>query len=389
MRKYALICAFFGVFLTGCGTEVENQLASLEVPLTTGVTAKLEPSFKPNVTDYTLNVPNDISIVEVLPVAADEGATITVNGIDPKAEKEPIDPTREGAVALPLAEGENQALISVQNADSSEPSEYNLTIVREDLSGVREKFLDLSYTSPTTGITLPYRLYVPASYTAGTETEYPIVFFLHGSGERGDDNEAQLTGNLGATVWATEEVQKKQEMFVLAPQARAGDDSTGFGMTRVGDQIDLRNVYTLSDDAITAKEILDQVISDYPIDDNRIYGTGLSQGGFGIWNLDLAYPDLFAAIVPVAAGGDPDNPNVEKISDQPIWAFHAAADPIIPVETERAMVEKLQSLGSDIKYTEYPTTDYFYPMAHASWIPAYHDEEMIDWLLAQSKSQEQ
>lgn len=385
MRRVLAMSSILGIILNGCGTQVESQLSSLEVPLTTGVEASIEPKFDSNKTEYTLEVPNDISVVEVKAEAEHEDAQISINGISPTAEKEIGDPTQNGAVMVPLAEGQNSVEISVQNSGSTEPSIYNLTIDREDLSVVRDQFLDLSYTSETTGITLPYRLYVPKSYEKGVDKQYPIVFFLHGSGERGDDNQAQLTANLGATVWATDEVQDKEEMFVLAPQARNGGDDTGFGMTRVGDEINLKNVYTLSDDAITAKEILDQVIDEYPIDQNRIYGTGLSQGAFGIWNLDLAYPDLFAAIVPVAGGGDETNPNLDKIVDQSIWAFHAAADPIIPVTEEQEMVEALKANGSDIKYTEYPVEDYFYPMAHMSWIPAYHDEEMIDWLISQSK----
>lgn len=385
MKAYLMFIAVLSLVLSGCGEKVENQLDNLDVPVTTGVEASLEPKFDSNTTEYKMEVPNDISVVEVLPTAIDSNAVITVNGTDVTTPKEAMDPTQEGAVMVPLVEGDNNVEVSVKNPDSSSPTIYTVDIVREDLSQVRSQFLDLSYTSPTTGITMPYRLYIPDGYSEETNDEYPIVFFLHGSGERGDDNQAQLTGNIGATVWATDEVQSKQEMFVLAPQARDGGDDTGFGMTRKGGEINLENVYTLSDDAITAKEILDQVMSEYPINPNRVYGTGLSQGGFGIWNLDLAYPDLFAAIVPVAGGGDPTNPNIEEIVDQPIWAFHAAADPIIPVSEDQQIVEKLQSLGSDIKYTEYPEDAYFYPMAHMSWIPAYHDEEMIDWLISQEK----
>lgn len=385
--KKVLGVATLLITLTGCGNAVDNQLSSLEIPITTGVEASLSPAFKTNITEYELDVPNDISTIEVKPTAAQNDAVVTVNGTDVSAPKEELDPTQEGAIMVALDEGDNEVKIEVSNSEADVPTIYTVNVVREDLSKVRSKFLDLSYTSPTTGITMPYRLYVPDSYEEGIDEKYPIVFFLHGSGERGDDNELQLSANIGATVWATQEVQDKQEMFVLAPQARDGGDDTGFGMTRVDDQIDLKNVYTLSDDAKTAKEILDSVTTKYPIDQSRIYGTGVSQGAFGIWNLDLEYPDLFAAIVPIAGSGDKNNPNIEEIVEQPIWAFNAAADPVIPVTEEESMVETLQSLGSDIEYTEYPADDYFYPSAHMSWIPAYHNEDMIDWMIEQQKEE--
>lgn len=386
-NKKVLGVATLLIALTGCGNPVDNQLSSLEIPITTGVEASLSPAFKSNITEYKLDVPNDISVIEVKPTAAQNDAVVTVNGTDVNAPKEEMDSTQEGAIMVALDEGDNEVKIEVSNSETGVPTIYTVNVVREDLSKVRSKFLDLSYTSPTTGITMPYRLYVPDSYEEGIDEKYPIVFFLHGSGERGDDNELQLSANIGATVWATQEVQDKQEMFVLAPQARNGGDDTGFGMTRVDGQIDLKKVYTLSDDAKTSKEILDSVITKYPIDQSRIYGTGVSQGAFGIWNLDLEYPDLFAAIVPIAGSGDKNNPNIEEIVEQPIWAFHAAEDPVIPVSEEQAMVETLQSLGSDIEYTEYPAADYFYPIAHMSWIPAYHNEDMIDWMIEQQKEE--
>ncbi len=174
-------------------------------------------------------------------------------------------------------------------------------------------------------------------------------------------------------------------MFVLAPHARDEGDDSGFGLTRVNNEINLENVFTLSDDAKSAKNILDNVIAEYNIDTDRIYGTGVSQGGYGIWNLDLEYPDLFAAIVPIAAGGDPNSPNLDSIVNQPIWTFQAKADPTIPIDYSANIVNALKQKGSSIKYTTYSADEYFFPSAHFSWIPAYQNQDMTNWMLNQHK----
>ncbi len=366
------------------GDKSNNLLESLNIPVTIGVDAKLEPAFNPEITEYTLNVANDITSIEVVPTTQSYYSNVTVNGI-PQHMQTPFDMFLQvGSIPLQLEQGENQVKISVVSYEG-EIRDYNVNIIREDLSNIHDKFLKETYFDEESGIEMPYRLYVPEGYDKNSDEQYPIVFMLHGSGERGDDNKKQLTANIGATVWATPNVQSVQKAFVLAPQARGGGFDTGFGLTRGENGIDLSNAYTLSDDTKVAKKILDEVISIYNIDENRLYSTGVSQGAFGSWALNLEYPDLFAALIPVAGGGNPNHENIDKIVDKPIWVFHSESDFVIPESEASNIINTLEEKGSDVIYTKYDTSNYFFPMGHFSWVPAYHNDDMIEWVFKQSK----
>ena len=180
------------------------------------------------------------------------------------------------------------------------------------------------------------------------------------------------------------EEQAKHAAFVLVPQAREVWDG-GFGVTRnPQNEISLGKVFSLAEDTKSAHKLLMKVLQEYPqIDQQRLYAVGLSQGGFGVWGWNTAYPDLFAAIVAMCSGADPQTVGV--LRNKPIWAFHAASDPVIPVDYSRQSVKALRDLGSKVRYTEYPADTYFYPMAHFSWVPTLRNKEMRDWLFAQKK----
>ncbi|MBW8351851.1 hypothetical protein K0H71_20835 [Bacillus sp. IITD106] len=246
----------------------------------------------------------------------------------------------------------------------------------ETREAIVEKFLSFTYK------TMPYRLFVPANYDSNTS--FPLVMFLHGGGERGVDNIKHLMASDGAIIWATPENQVKNPAFVLAPQARE-DTNGGFGLTRdkINNQkIELSRVFEVSDDLLLAHEILEKVIAEYNIDRKRLYITGLSQGGFGTYNLNMAYPDLFAAMVPIAGGGDPKK--AELLVDKPIWNFHAEDDGVIPVDYSRNIIKSIENAGGKPIYTEY-SADKGYD--HGSWVPAYQNQEMIDWLFKQVKTE--
>lgn len=240
----------------------------------------------------------------------------------------------------------------------------------ETRESIAEQFLSFTYDG------MPYRLYVPANYDSSKS--YPLVLFLHGGGERGTDNQKQLLANDGAIIWAAPENQAKNPAFVLAPQARNVHDG-GFTVTRNSDNIvDLSKVFEFSTDLGKAYEILQHVLNEYNIDESRLYSTGLSQGGYGTFNLNIKYPDLFAAMVPIAGGGDPSE--AHKLVDKPIWAFHAEDDGVIPVKHTRDIIAAIREAGGNPIYTEYPT-DLGYN--HASWVPAYDTNEMVEWVFNQ------
>jgi predicted peptidase len=216
------------------------------------------------------------------------------------------------------------------------------------------------------GKTLPYRLMVPESVEAGKK--YPLVVFLHGAGERGTNNEAQLVH--GIKDFSSAEHRQKYPCFLIAPQCpekeKWGDWTVNAGLSKEP-----------TEPSRLVMELVDTLIKDQPIDTKRIYITGLSMGGFGTWDLISRYPDKFAAAVPICGGGDPRQ--AEKIARIPIWCFHGTKDNAVKVERSRDMIEAIKKAGGKPKYTEYPDE------GHASWVPAYKDEEMFKWLFDQKR----
>lgn len=273
--------------------------------------------------------------------------------------------------AIAIRGNVNSKALEVNNGKTkSEVAVLNYMFVTRE--SIAEKFLSVTYKS------MPYRLYVPENYDPSKY--YPLVLFLHGGGERGTDNIKQITANDGAVIWAAPENQAKHPSFVLAPQARPVPDG-GFGITRdSNNNINLSRVFEFSEDLGMAYEILQEVRNEYSIDSNRLYSTGLSQGGFGTYNLNMAYPDLFAAMVPIASGGDPLKAHL--LANKPLWAFHAVDDVVIPVSYSRNIIEAIRNAGGTPIYTEYPA-DMKYN--HGSWVPAYENKEMIEWLFKQVK----
>jgi len=373
MRNQRMKCAVLATALLlapACATAA--GLKALSVNATGG--AALAPAFAASVTEYRVDVQSDIAALEVNAQPEQDGAlvSVTVNG-QPTDAKTPK--------MAPLNVGRNVITIRVADSATQTVKSYAVTVDRQDISAVVAKFLKLEFKDPATGAVMPYRLFVPQGDKRSKS--YPLVVFLHGGGERGTDNEKTLTANQGGTIWAMPKEQAKHPAFVLVPQARDKWDG-GFGLTRGPDnKLSLTRVFETTDDVKTAHNLLMKVLDEYPnIDRKRLYVTGLSQGGFGSWNWNIAYPRLFAAMVAIAGGADPAA--VKVLKDKPVWAFHAASDPVIPVTYGRNTVEALKAAGGQPRYTEYDASTYFYPMAHFSWVPAFRDAAMRDWLFSQT-----
>ncbi|MFA9457696.1 alpha/beta hydrolase-fold protein [Halalkalibacter sp. AB-rgal2] len=262
--------------------------------------------------------------------------------------------------------------IFVASTERVEPLDVKTPIV--------DQFGEFTYRNEV-GSEMPYRLFEP---TTKSNEEYPLVLFLHGSGERGTDNALQLLGNQSALVWANSEQQANNPAYVLAPQAPAHEELTAYWTEKPNDSL--------------LEEVLEDVMEQYPIDRDRIYVTGVSNGGIGTWHIALKRPDLFAAAVPVCgiaiianySIGEPYTPledpsELEPVKDMPIWVFHAADDHLVDVRFSRDAVVALKSIGGrTIHYTEYPEGA-VEPDGHFAWIPAYQNQEMIDWVFQQSK----
>ena len=221
-----------------------------------------------------------------------------------------------------------------------------------------------------TGETLPYRLLHPPSQQPGAKV--PLVIFFHGAGERGTDNEAQLRH--GAPLFAKPDVQKAFPAFVMAPQCPPEHRWVDMDWSaESGTQPELP-----SGPMRLALGALDEVLSQHPeIDQDRIYVTGLSMGGFATWDLITRFPQRFAAAVPICGGGDVAKAALAK--NVAIWAFHGDEDPTVKVERTRTMIAKLQEAGAQPLYTEYAG------VKHDSWTLAYGEPLLLSWLFAQKR----
>lgn len=218
--------------------------------------------------------------------------------------------------------------------------------------------------------TLPYQLYSPQ---AGTQA--PLIIHLHGSGEAGTDNEAQMYqgSNWGPQYFASQENQSIQPAYVLAPQ-------TPGPMRWASTTLEpYRFKKTPSTPSMTALlHLVDKLIIENPaIDPDRIYITGLSRGGQGVWNAMMQRPELFAAALPIAGSADPKQ--AKSINHIPTWVFHGSADEVTSVDYSRQMVDAIIRSGGStdtIRYTEVEGG------GHASsWVTAYSNADVYRWLI--------
>ncbi|MGQ9798187.1 MAG: prolyl oligopeptidase family serine peptidase [Ignavibacterium sp.] len=208
----------------------------------------------------------------------------------------------------------------------------------------------------TVKVNLQYLIYLPKDYIE-SEDNFPLVLFLHGAGERG--NNIELVKRNGPPKLVEEGIDFP--FILVSPQCPEG--------TRW-------NYLTLS--LIT---LLDEIESKYRVDKNRIYLTGLSMGGQGTWSLALAQPNRFAAIAPIC--GWTDTWEVCKISHIPTWVFHGAKDDVVPVTESEQMVSALQKCGGkEIKLTIYPENN------HDAWTETYNNPELYKWFLSHSLNNE-
>ncbi len=213
------------------------------------------------------------------------------------------------------------------------------------------------------GNTLPYRLLIPEE----AQGPMPVLLFLHGAGERGDDNRRQLIHGKDLLIKAAREFG----CIVVAPQCPVGEKWSIVDWSK--DKITFSDAP--AEPMRRANDLIDNLAEQYDIDKSRIYIMGLSMGGYGSWDAICRWPDRFAAAAPICGGGDPAQANL--LVNTPIWAFHGDADTVVSVDLTRAMIHAIKDAGGEPKYTEYPG------VGHGSWIPAFAETELLPWLTSQ------
>lgn len=218
--------------------------------------------------------------------------------------------------------------------------------------------------------TLNYRIFLPPNLSKSEKV--PLVLFLHGAGERGEDNARQLVHGIPALLEYLKNTN--QRAILLIPQCPA---DRRWVEVHWGD-----DAHTMPEEPSVPMralmKLLNQTIHEFPVDPNRVYVTGISMGGFGTWDIIQRAPDLFAAALPVCGGGD--LAQAATLKDLPIWAFHGAVDKVIKPERSRDMIRAVRQAGGRPVYTEYPG------VAHVSWTQTYTNRAVLDWLFSQHKS---
>ena len=194
-----------------------------------------------------------------------------------------------------------------------------------------------------------YLLYLPGEYSA--RKPVPLMLFLHGAGERGSD--VELVKKHGPPRIIAQE--KSFPFIVVSPQCPAGQ--------------------WWNPEDLNA--LLDAIMHEYAVDTKRVYVTGLSMGGFGTWSLGVTYPGRFAALVPICGWGEPFA--AFRLKNMPIWAFHGAKDPVVPLAKGQEMIDALKRAGGLPRFTIYPEAE------HDSWTETYDNPELYSWLLQQHK----
>lgn len=232
-------------------------------------------------------------------------------------------------------------------------------------------FFHRALYADATGHTLPYQFMVPEKKAYKASQKYPLVLFLHDSGERGTQNHEQMRN--GVHAFCEQWVREKHPHYLLVPQCPPDER---WGGSSAQWEVDWQE--TPSNPAKMALELVAEMLEKHPdIDRNRIYITGLSMGGFGTFDLLMRRPDWFAAGLPLCGGGDPKQ--AAKIQHIPLWIMHGALDPVVPPLYSKRMVAALEPLNKQVRYTEYST------LSHDIWTVSYYNPEVLEWLFSQRK----
>ena len=229
-------------------------------------------------------------------------------------------------------------------------------------ANIKETAGKYTYTNEDT--TLPYRLILPKDYDESKE--YSLLFFFHGAGERGNDNELQFFHCVQYLA------DNMPETIIVAPQCPEGEQWVDTPWANGAYSIE---AVPESDQMIAVMELLEQLKTEYSVDTDRIYASGISMGGFGTWDVMMRHNDVFAAAIAVCGGGDISQ--AENLVDVPLFVFHGDADTAVPVSGSRDTVQAIKDAGgTKVEYVEYKGA------GHGIWNDAFATEGLLEKLLA-------
>ena len=227
------------------------------------------------------------------------------------------------------------------------------------------------------GDTLPYRILLPLNYNKAKS--YPLIIFLHGSGERGNDNEKQLLH--GGNLFLREDIRSQFPAIVVFPQC--ADDKTWSKLSVSGiDKDSITQFVFPVDDQPTLMmslliKLLKQIKDDYKINKHQCYVGGLSLGGMGTFDLVKRLPETFAAAFPICGGANPAI--APKLKSTNWWIFHGLKDNVVNPEYSKQMAAALKSEGAKVKLTLYPEAN------HNSWDSAFAEKDLLPWLFSNKR----
>lgn len=224
--------------------------------------------------------------------------------------------------------------------------------------------------------TLPYRLLLPENYDPSKK--YPLIIFLHGSGERGNDNESQLSH--GADLFLRNDIRKNYPAIVVFPQCPANSfwsnvdiktDNTG------KEKFDFSPAGKPTAAMVLTEGMIKQLEHKYAVNKKQVYVGGLSMGGMGTFEIVRRNPKLFAAAFPMCGGANPSSAN--KMKGTAWWIFHGAKDDVVDPSFSQQMADALREVKADIKFTLYPNAN------HNCWDNAFAEPELLSWLFSHHK----
>ena len=233
------------------------------------------------------------------------------------------------------------------------------------------------FISKATGDTLLYRYLTPQNPQKGKK--YPVVIFLHGSGERGNDNQAQLFHGSGQFLNPVN--RENYPAYVLFPQCPEGQDGV-FAKTLESEEPQGMPLNPpLSNMMQTLKEFIGYYSSLPDADPRRVYIMGISMGGMGTFEMVARYPEIFAAANPICGSVNPERikQNAVGVKKVKFRIYHGDADIAVSVEGSRQAYKALKEIGADVEYFEFPGC------THNSWNPAFNRPDFMKWLFKQKK----